>query len=151
MAIIGKPTEFYDKARGIFEIDGIVYAGFKTFSEIDEQLANISHREGGGQDAMNHPGNVTRAEITIERAFSNTTEMWDWYKGIRDGTIPAAEVKRIGRFIQRDEAKLDKEVLEIGPCYIRKCGYGGWDKDADEAVYENIIIVWDGPLERYPA
>lgn len=152
MAVKGQPTLFYDKANAILEIDGMEYAGFKTCSEVGEKNANISHREGGGGDALNQPsGTITREPITLERGFSDNTELHDWFKAIRDKTLSREEIKRNGRIIQKDEAGQDMIILDIGPCYPPELIYGGWDKDAVEPTIEKCILVWDGPLERLPA
>lgn len=153
MAIKGQPTLFYDRASAILEIDGIEYAGFTTCSEIGEKIANISHREGGGGDALNQPSsNVTREPITLERGFADSTELWDWFKQVRDKTVSASEIKKNGRIVQKDAGGADAVIIDIGPCYPTDCVLGPWDKnDETTAVYEKCVLVWDGPMDRNPA
>jgi len=149
MAIKGQPTLFYDDANAILEIDGIEYAGFATCSEIGEKNENISHREGGGGDALNQAsGIITRDPITMTRGFSDNEELWEWFKSIRDKTVSRSAMKKNGRIIQKDVDGTDAVILDVGPCKPDEMVYGGWDKEGKKAVIEKVVFTWDGPLDR---
>lgn len=147
MTIKGTPVNVYDKARFILEVDGIEYAGFTTCSEIGGEIGVIEHREGGRKEAFKKDGNVTFPELTLERGFSENRELWEWWKGIRDGTITGDEKRRTARLVQQDEAKQAKVALRLANAWPRVVRYGGWDNNADEAVYETCILVYED-LER---
>jgi len=138
----GKPVEFYDKARYLVEVDGIIYGGFMTCSPLGDKSGVITHYEGGSKDPYKKLGNNTYDTVTLERGLSDNMEFYEWRKGTKDGTLKGAAKRKNVRVIVQDEDQSDKIAHKLGPCLISSCICGPWDNKAEEVALETITLEY---------
>jgi phage tail-like protein len=139
------PTEeLYGNFNFLLEISGItgdsktIVGGFKTLSGMDSETEVVEFKQGNDKVVRKKPGRTTYANITLERGFTATDDLWQWRKNIEDGLID----RRSGSIIILDN---DGET-EVA----RYNFYEGWpckwyvpDMDADQSgmAIEKIEIA----------
>jgi phage tail-like protein len=83
--IISDPFRSYNF---LVEIDGLTQASFQECSGLDATTEPIEYREGGDNTTVRKlPGRTSYSEITLKRGMTDSTELWDWFKQIRDGNV----------------------------------------------------------------
>jgi phage tail-like protein len=88
------PTEeLYGNYHFLLEISGItgdqktIIGGFKSMSGMDSETEVIEFKQGNDRVVRKKPGRTTYANITLERGFTATDDLWKWRKNIEDGLI----------------------------------------------------------------
>ncbi len=140
MTILGKPVDYYAKCKAILEVDGVIYAGFKTCSAIVGKIDKREHREGGDPDPFIGKGNNSYDDVTLERGLSENHELYDWWNSCRNGAVD----RRTARLIQRNDADEDVEIFTLKNAWPHTNGDGGWDISAgSDTTVEQIIICFE--------
>jgi phage tail-like protein len=139
----GKPVEFYDKARFLLEIEGIIYGGFVTASEVGGTSGVIAHYEGGSKKPYKKLGNITYPTLTLERGLSDNTELYEWRKGTEDGTLKGEAKRKTVRLIVQDEDQSDKIAYKLIRCLNSGLVAGPWDNKAEEMVIEKATLEYE--------
>mgnify|MGYP003572477387 FL=1 len=88
------PTEeLFGNYHFLLEISGItgdqktIIGGFKSMSGMDSETEVIEFKQGNDRVVRKKPGRTTYANITLERGFTATDDLWKWRKNIEDGLI----------------------------------------------------------------
>ena len=88
------PTEeLFGNYHFLLEISGItgdqkqIIGGFKSMSGMDSETEVIEFKQGNDRVVRKKPGRTTYANITLERGFTATDDLWKWRKNIEDGII----------------------------------------------------------------
>ena len=88
------PTEeLYGNYNFLLEISGItgdsktIVGGFKTLSGMDSETEVVEFKQGNDKVVRKKPGRTTYANISLERGFTATDDLWQWRKNIEDGLI----------------------------------------------------------------
>jgi phage tail-like protein len=139
----GKPVEIYDKMRFVLEIDGIIYGGFKTCSPIADKSGVLKHWEGGSKLAKKKLGNIDYDPLTLERGLSDNTELYDWRKGTKDGTLKGKDKRKTVRLIVQDEDQEDRIAYKFYECLNAELHAGPWDNEAQEMVLEKLVLEFE--------
>lgn len=88
MAETGIVKDPFRSYNFLVEIDGLTQASFQECSGLDATTEPIDYREGGDNTTVRKlPGRTSYSEITLKRGMSDSVELWDWFKQIRDGTV----------------------------------------------------------------
>ena len=139
------PTEeLFGSYNFLLEIAGItgdsktIVGGFKTVTGMNSETEVIEFKQGNDKVVRKKPGRTTYANITLERGYTATDDLWTWRNNIEKGLID----RRSGSVIILDN---DGET-EIG----RYNFYEGWpckwdvpemDSESSSMAIEKIEIA----------
>jgi phage tail-like protein len=139
------PTEeLYGGYNFLLEVSGItpdqktIIGGFKTMSGMDSETEVIEFKQGNDKVVRKKPGRTTYANISLERGFTASNDLWTWRKNIEDGVID----RRSGTI-----TVLDQDMTTIVAQYNF---YEGWpckwnvpelDSDQSAMAIEKIEIA----------
>jgi phage tail-like protein len=139
------PTEeLYGGYNFLLEVSGItpdqktIIGGFKTMSGMDSETEVIEFKQGNDKVVRKKPGRTTYANISLERGFTASNDLWTWRKNIEDGIID----RRSGTI-----TVLDQDMTTIVAQYNF---YEGWpckwnvpelDSDQSAMAIEKIEIA----------
>ncbi|MBT3219131.1 MAG: phage tail protein [Proteobacteria bacterium] len=139
------PTEeLFGNYHFLLEVSGItadqktIVGGFKGMSGMDSETEVIEFKQGNDKVVRKKPGRTTYANITLERGFTATDDLWLWRKNIEDGIID----RRAGTITMLDQ-DLDTIVAQYN-------FYEGWpckwfvpelDSDQSGMAIEKIEIA----------
>ena len=100
------PTEeLFGNYNFLLEISGItgdaktIVGGFKAVSGMDSETEIVEFKQGNDKVVRKKPGRTTYANITLERGYTATDDLWQWRKNIEDGLID----RRSGSVIVLDQ------------------------------------------------
>jgi len=117
------PTEeLFGAYNFLLEVEGIIgdakiiVGGFKSVSGMDSETEIVEFKQGNDKVVRKKPGRTTYANITLERGYTATDDLWKWRKNIEDGIID----RRAGSVVILDQ-NVEKEVgrynfYEAWPC-----------------------------------
>jgi len=145
------PTEqLYGAYNFLLEVAGVtqdqktITGGFKAMSGADSETEVIEFKQGNDLVVRKKPGRTTYSNITLERGYTATDDLWRWRKNIEDGIID----RRSGTI-----TVLDQDLTTIVSQYNF---YEGWpakwftpdfDSDSSAMAIEKIEIAHE-KLER---
>lgn len=136
--------ELYGGYNFLLEVSGItpdqktIIGGFKTMSGMDSETEVIEFKQGNDKVVRKKPGRTTYANISLERGFTASNDLWTWRKNIEDGVID----RRSGTI-----TVLDQDLTTIVAQYNF---YEGWpckwnvpelDSDQSAMAIEKIEIA----------
>lgn len=88
------PTEeLFGAYNFLLEVSGItkgmkvIIGGFKSVSGLESETEIIEFKQGNDKVVRKKPGRTTYSNITLERGFTATDDLWLWRKNIEDGLI----------------------------------------------------------------
>ena len=88
MAETGAVTDPYRNYNFLVEIDGLTHASFQECTGLDATTEPIEYREGGDNTTVRKlPGRTSYSDINLKRGLSDSKELWDWFKQVRDGNV----------------------------------------------------------------
>ena len=100
------PTEeLFGNYHFLLEIAGItgdsktIVGGFKSVSGMDSETEIVEFKQGNDKVVRKKPGRTTYANITLERGYTATDDLWQWRKNIEDGLID----RRSGSIVVLDQ------------------------------------------------
>ena len=144
---IGQPRSYYKRFAFVVEIDGLVYAGFQSCSDLSLEVAVVEQREGGGVLPDKSPGLVTVADITLERGATDDEDLWNWMKEVANMAAGAGQIdpeyKRTMDIVQLDRDGAELRRWTVVGCWPTTFTAGAWDGTADENVIESVILACD--------
>lgn len=69
------------------EIEGVTQGAFTAVEGLDISVDVINFADGDNMIARKRPGRARYGNIVLKRGYVNTTELWDWFKAVLDGSI----------------------------------------------------------------
>ena len=139
------PTEeLFGAYNFLLEIAGItqdsktIVGGFKSVSGMDCETEVIEFKQGNDRVVRKKPGRTTYANITLERGFTATDDLFTWRNNIEKGIID----RRSGSVIVLDQ-DLETEVArynfyEAWPC---KWEVPAMDSESSATAIEKIELA----------
>ena len=139
------PTEeLFGAYNFLLEIAGItqdsktIVGGFKSVSGMDSETEVIEFKQGDDRVVRKKPGRTTYANITLERGFTATDDLFTWRNNIEKGIID----RRSGSVIVLDQ-DLETEVArynfyEAWPC---KWEVPAMDSESSATAIEKIELA----------
>lgn len=144
---IGTPRSFHKKFKFTCEIDNFNFFGFQKCSELSVEIAKIEYFEGGTLIANKSPGRLNVPDVTIERAATNDSDMWNWMKDVADMSAQVGLVdndyKREADMLQMDRDGSELRRWTLSNVWPNKFVAGEWDNEADENVIEKLTLTLD--------
>ena len=129
------PTEeLFGNYNFLLEIAGItgdskvIVGGFKAVSGMDSETEIVEFKQGNDKVVRKKPGRTTYANLTLERGFTATDDLWQWRKNIEDGLID----RRSGSVIVLDQDG-ETEVSRYNFYEAWPCKWYVPDMDSDQS------------------
>lgn len=119
------------------EIEGVTVAAFTSFEGIESETEVIQFDDGDDLIVRKRPGRTHYSNLVLKRGYINTSELWDWYKNVIDGTIE----RKSGSIIAL--ADNGTEILRYNFFEGWPCKWKGFVFDADKrgTLFEEIEIA----------
>jgi phage tail-like protein len=111
----GTRNDPYRNFNFTVEIEGMPSSSFSEVVFPSSTIGVVEYREGGDKTSSSRklPGRVHYGNVVLRRGVSQSSELWDWWKAVRDGTLD----RRNGVIVL-----LDSERTEV-----RRWSFtGGW-------------------------
>ena len=130
------PTEeLFGSYNFLLEISGItgeaktIVGGFKSVSGMNSETEVIEFKQGNDRVVRKKPGRTTYANITLERGYTATDDLWTWRNNIEKGLID----RRSGSIIILDQ-DLETEVARYNFYEAFPCKWNVPDMDSDSSA-----------------
>lgn len=132
----------YKKYRFRLEIDGIDQAGFSEVSGFDANVDVIEYREGDSpvSSAVKLPGLTKYGNITMKWGVTDSLNLYDWIKGISEGTIERKTVT-ITVLDDNGDSKASWQLLNAWPT---KYTAPDFNANASEVALESLELAHEG-------
>jgi len=144
---VGEPRNFMKRFSFLVEIDGFVYGGFQSCSDLQAETAVVEQWEGGTVLADKSPGRVTVPDITLERGATSDPDAYNWFLEVVNMASGNGEVtpgyKRTLDIVQLDRDGSEMERWTVVNAWPRQFTAGSWDNTADETRIETLILACD--------
>lgn len=132
----------YGSFNFLLEIDGITKAGFSECTGINAESNVIEYREGHETITPRKlPGLNKFGNVTLKRGVSLDTDIFDWFKQVRDGDILRDESMSIVLLNEKREEKVRWNLLNAWPC---KWMGPDMKANANEIAIESVEICHEG-------
>ena len=139
------PTEeLFGSYNFLLEISGItgeaktIVGGFKSVSGMNSETEVIEFKQGNDRVVRKKPGRTTYANITLERGYTATDDLWTWRNNIEKGLID----RRSGSVIVLDQ-DLETEVARYNfyEAWPAKWDVPEMDSDSSNMAIEKIELA----------
>ncbi len=101
------PTDPYQNFNFLVEIDGITQAGFSQVLMPDAYFDVVEYREGGDphSSVRKLSGRAHYGNLVLKWGTTNSRELFDWWKSIRDGNVDRRNISVVLLNEKREEVK----------------------------------------------
>ena len=151
MPTTGKRIDPYLTCRFHVEIQGIEHAAFTECSGLTIETEVLDIEEGGRNDYVHKlPGRTKVSNVTLKWGFSDSNELWDWYRKVVQGTIDRKNISIVhydlkGNEVRRWSFNDAYPVKWIGPDF--KAGDNATTIDTLELAHRGMDLS-GGQVER---
>jgi phage tail-like protein len=123
------------------EIDGVVKAGFSEVSGLEADVSVVEYREGGDSLSVHKlPGRAKYANLTLKRGYSESRDLWDWFKDILTGHLVRKQVA----IVVTDEAGADKARYVLYEAWPAKYAWGPLVAKGNDVLIETLELTHEG-------
>ena len=110
-----RQKDYLGSGQFLIEIEGIAQASFTAVDGMQVQTDVIAFANGDDMIVHKRPGRTTYSNIILKRGYTNSDELWNWYKSVIDGRIE----RRCGSLIVLSEDMQEEmryNFFEAWPC-----------------------------------
>lgn len=124
------------------ELDGITRMGFREVSGLESGTSAGEYREGTDPSLGKRqlPGLLSFSAITLRRGITDDHALWDWHKGVIEGSV----VRRTISIILRDDAGQEKIRWNVRNCWPSKWSGPSLDATSDAVAIEALELAHEG-------
>jgi len=135
-------TDPYRGYNFFVEIDGLTIAGFKTCSGLEVTQKSQTYREGTDKslNMRQIPGLTELSNITLERGFTPSRSLWDWFEKVMTGKIERKNVT----IALRNDIQENKIRWDLSECWPTKWSGPSLDATSDEIAIETLELTHEG-------
>jgi phage tail-like protein len=126
----------------LVELDGITQASFRECSGLEATTEVIDHRQGGDNVTVYKlPGKTTYTDITLKWGSTDSTELWEWRRGVIEGRVE----RKNGSIVVYDLANRN-EVLRWNFVNAWPTKWTGPELNAvgNEVAVETLVLAHEG-------
>ena len=73
---------FLLEIQGVINDNKIIVGGFKSVSGMDSETEIVEFKQGNDMVVRKKPGRTTYANISLERGYTATDDLWQWAKNM---------------------------------------------------------------------
>jgi phage tail-like protein len=116
--------------------------GFREVELPSGEIDVIEYREGDDRTntARKLPGLVKYANVTLRRGFSGRTDLFEWWKSVRDGQVARRDVT----ITLLDEARQPVARWLLRNAWPVKIEAGSLNATGNEVVIETLELAHEG-------
>ena len=132
----------YANFNFVVELGGEEVGAFSEVELPEATIEVIEYREGGDltSGARKLSGRVSYANVVLKRGLSGRTELWDWFKATRDGTLQRRDVT----ITLLDEARKPVQRWLLRDAWPTRFSSSRLDGRGNEVVIETLELAYDG-------
>lgn len=119
------------------EIEGVTVGSFAAMDGLESTTEVVEYADGDDLINRKRPGRTSYANIVLKRGYTNTEELWNWYKQVVDGRV---ERKSGSVILNGDDGSeiLRYNFFEGWPCHWKSFVL---DASSTEALVEELEIA----------
>lgn len=131
----------YSNFNFLVEIDGVASAGFAEADLPSGRIETIEYREGGDKtsDARKLPGRVSYENVVLRRGLSGRTDLYDWWRAVRDG---AADRRNVS-IVLLDEARNPVQRWLLRDAWPSRYSFSRLDGLGNEVAIETLELAYE--------
>jgi phage tail-like protein len=123
------------------EIDGVTAAGFVSCSGLVAETEVIDYRLGNDKTPMRKlPGLHKFTNITLKRGYTADRQLWDWYKGVLDGSVQRRSIA----IVLMDDAGTDLLRWVVHNAWPTKYEGPTLNASSNDVAMETIELAHEG-------
>ena len=121
----------------IVEIDGINTATFTSLGGMESTTDVIEFNDGPDMTTRKRPGRTNYSNLILRRGYTINSELWDWYRAVRDGQIE----RKSGSIVAMGDDGSEKLRYNFNEGW--PCRWKGFKFNANKAdtLFEEIEIA----------
>ena len=82
-----RPFDHLGNSKFKIEIDGVTQGAFTAIDGLEATTEVIEFAEGSDTENRKRPGRTFYSNILLKRGYTNSDELWNWYKLVIDGKV----------------------------------------------------------------
>ena len=123
------------------EISGLTAAGFVSCSGLAAETEVIDYRLGNDKAPMRKlPGIHKFANVTLKRGYTADRQLWDWYKGVLDGSVQRRSIS----IVLMDDAGTDLLRWNVHNAWPTKYEGPTLNASGNDIAMETIELAHEG-------
>ena len=132
----------YANFNFVVEIDGVESGSFSEVELPEGEIEVIEYREGADRvsSARKLPGRVKYANVVLKRGIAGRTELFEWWKSVRDGVVDRRNVA----IVLLDEARSPVQRWRLRDAWPTKLSYSRLDGLGNEVAIETLELAHEG-------
>jgi phage tail-like protein len=131
----------YSNFNFLVEIDGVASAGFAEADLPAGRIETIEYREGADKTsgARKLPGRVSYENVVLRRGLSGRTDLYDWWRAVRDG----APDRRNVAIVLLDEARDPVQRWLLRDAWPARLAFSRLDGLGNETAIETLELTYE--------
>jgi phage tail-like protein len=136
-----KRKDPYENFNFRVEIDGIMQAGFSEVSVLETIVDVVEYREGIELSHVRKlPGRVRYGNVVLKWGVTNSQELYNWWKGVRDGNV----IRKNMSVILIDQQRNDVKRWTVREAWPAKYQVGPLNAKGNDVLIEELVIANEG-------
>jgi phage tail-like protein len=132
----------YANFNFVVEIDGVESGSFSEVELPEGEIEVVEYREGADRvsSARKLPGRVKYANVVLKRGIAGQTELFEWWKSVRDGGVDRRNVA----IVLLDEARSPVQRWQLRDAWPTKLSYSRLVGLGNEVAIETLELAHEG-------
>jgi len=124
----------------VVALGGEEAAGFSEVVLPEGRLDVVEYREGNepASGARKLPGRVHYSNVVLERGITGNTELYDWWRAVRDGNLLRRDVV----ITLLDEARKPVQAWVLRDAWPVRLAFGVLEGLGDEVAVETLELAY---------
>ncbi|MBP1733181.1 MAG: phage tail tube protein gp19 [Deltaproteobacteria bacterium] len=136
-----KRKDPYENFNFRVEIDGITQAGFSEVSVLEASVDVVEYREGNELSHVRKlPGRVKYGNVTLKWGVTNSQELYNWWKSVRDGNV----IRKNMSIVLMDQQRNDVKRWNVREAWPVSYKVGPLDAKGNDVLIEELEITNEG-------
>lgn len=82
-----RPNDHLVNSKFRIEIEGVTQGEFLAVDGLESKTEVVHYADGGDIISRKRPGRSSFSNILLRRGYTNSDELWNWYKRVLDGKV----------------------------------------------------------------
>lgn len=119
------------------EISGVNAGFFKRVSGLSAEIEVVEFQDGDDLFVRKRPGVARFGDVTLEKGYVVTDDLFDWWRAARDGQYDRRDIS----IILHDNAGGEVRRWNLFGCWPRKWETSALEGNVSEPLVESITFV----------
>ncbi|MEO0249683.1 MAG: phage tail protein [candidate division WOR-3 bacterium] len=136
-----KRKDPYENFNFRVEIDGITQAGFSEVIIPEAGIDVVEYREGNESSHVRKiPGRVRYGNVILKWGITNSQELYNWWKAVRDGNV----MRKNMSIVLMDLQRIDVKRWNVKEAWPVSYAVGPLDAKGRDVLIEKLEIANEG-------